>query len=127
MSLGVKASFQVLLVKQSVTIHFTLTYESALSTREKTVDEEEAWITRYLYNPFLHLKPTPQPHRQPCPLSLPSNRLHSLRVIKQFRRIINTLNILQPRQACSVVVLACSRPVQPWIRVVNIHPPVVSG
>jgi membrane-bound lytic murein transglycosylase len=94
---GVKALFQVLLVKQSVNIQFTLTYESALSTQEKTVEEEEAWITRYLYNPFLHLKPTPQPHRQPRTLSLPSNRLHSLRVIKQFRRIINTLNILQPR------------------------------
>jgi hypothetical protein len=50
-----------------------------------------------------------------------------LRVVEQLRWIINRLDILQPRQAFSVVVLACSRPVQPRIGVVDVHSPVVFG
>jgi hypothetical protein len=77
-------------------------------------------------NPLLHLKSHHSNHiANPHPL--PSHRLHALRVIKQLRRIINALNILQPRQAGSVVVLARSRPIQPRIGVVDVHSPVVFG
>jgi hypothetical protein len=80
-------------------------------------------------NPYFISKSPLESHRQALQDShhLSSHRLHRLRIIKQLRRIVNRLDILQPRQACSVVVLARSRPVQPRIGVVDVHSPVVFG
>jgi hypothetical protein len=61
-------------------------------------------------------------------VSIPSflrYRLHRLRIIEQAIRVESCLQLLQPRKTLPIVRLPCSRLVQPRIRVVDIHAPVL--
>lgn len=60
----------------------------------------------------------------PYPI-LCSNWLHRLRIVEQFRRIVDGLEVLQPREALSIIRLTCSRPVQSRVGVVDVHPPII--
>ena len=52
-------------------------------------------------------------------------RLHTLRIIKQLRRIILLLDLPQPIQTSTIIIAHRLRPVHRRVRIVDIHAPLV--